>query len=351
MTSELERLRWLSEWTERHGNRSANVPIGIGDDAAAWSPPPGDSVVLSVDVQVEGVHFRREWLSPYELGRRAIDVSASDLAAMAARPGGVLLALNVSQETPEADFRELFRGLAERAREHDLAILGGNLSRGPLSISVTVVGSAPAERLLRRDGAREGDAIYVTGQPGRAGLGRALLERAPPERSRVEGALEAEAIRRFVAPQARLKEAPALREKFDPHAMIDLSDGLAADLSHVLTASAPGAGKPLGAILDRRALRAVLEGSGPGEEASDGFTTLASRLGLDPLTAVLEGGEDYELLFTASPRELAPREEELPVTQIGEIIAGAGDGELLISGDGTTTRWEVSGFDHYRGGA
>ena len=84
----------------------------------------------------------------------------------------------------------------------------------------------------------------------------------------------------------------------------------------------------------------------PGEEASDAFTTLASRLGVDPLTAVLEGGEDYELLFTASPRERAPPEEELPVTRIGEIIAG--DGELLISGDGTTTRWEVSGFDHYR---
>ncbi len=349
MTSERERLRWLSEWTEQHGSRSANVPIGLGDDAAAWSPPPGDSVVLSVDVQVEGVHFRREWLSLYELGRRAIDVSASDLAAMAARPGSVLLALNVSQETPEADFRELFRGLAERAREHDLAILGGNLSRGPLSISVTVVGSAPAEHLLRRDGAREGDAIYVTGQPGRAGLGRALLERAPLERDPAEGTIEAEAIRRFIAPQARLKEAPALREEFDPHAMIDLSDGLAADLSHVLAASASGAGKPLGAILDRRALRAVLEGSSPGEEASDAFTTLASRLGVDPLTAVLEGGEDYELLFTASPRERAPPEEELPVTRIGEIIAG--DGELLISGDGTTTRWEVREFDHFGGSA
>jgi thiamine-monophosphate kinase len=320
------------------------VVLGVGDDAAAWTPPAGHSVVLSVDAQVEGTHFAPGWLTPAEIGRRAVLVAASDLAAMAAEPAGVLASLVLPATLDEASFRELFRGIVDGAGACDLAVLGGNLARGPLSLSITAIGSAPAGALRTRAGARHGDVVFVSGHPGRAALGRALLAAG----RRPATAPEELARAAFAAPAPRLRAALALAREVEIHALIDLSDGLGPDLGHVLEAASP----TLEARLDGARLHALLDA--PGHDGPRGMRALAVALDLDPLETVLGGGEDYEVLFTAPPacedavmRHAAAA--RCPVRRIGTLAEGAGG--VWVTGSGRRPRrWSGEGFDHFSRG-
>jgi thiamine-monophosphate kinase len=338
---EFERIRWLRAAAEgapvRGGSPAGRLFLGIGDDAALWSPPSGEAAVLTVDAQVEGIHFRRGWLTAGQIGARAVATSASDLAAMAARPGGVLLAMFLPPDTEERFFRDLFRGAANEARRAGLAILGGNLSAGPLAVSVTSVGSARPERAVGRRGARPGDGAYVTGWPGRSRIGRALLEAAggePRASRRARGAC----LRAFRTPRARLAEARYLAERVRPRSMIDVSDGVAQDLGHLLEEGSRR-GRALGAVLELSRLAALLEEGGCG--------ALARSLGLDPSATALSGGEDYELLLSAEP-EIADRAARefrrrfgIPLTRIGTVVPQPG----LRSEDGRPIH--PPGFDHF----
>jgi thiamine-monophosphate kinase len=200
---------------------------GIGDDAAVLDVPAGERLVASTDASVEGVHFRREWLSSEEIGGRAAAAALSDLAAMAATPLGLLLALGLPAAWRD-DVRELARGVGAMAERCGCPIVGGNLSRAAeLSLTVTVLGGA--RRPLRRSGARPGDTLYVTGRLGGPGAALRALQSggAPSPADRV----------RFAAPMPRLREARWLAER-GAHAAVDVSDGLLADAAHVARASA-----------------------------------------------------------------------------------------------------------------
>ncbi|HEU4628159.1 MAG TPA: thiamine-phosphate kinase [Gemmatimonadaceae bacterium] len=261
---------------------------GIGGDCAELELPPGQRLVVSTDSSVEGVHFRREWLAPREIGYRAAAAALSDLAAAAAEPLGLLLALTVPDGW-RADAGALADGVAKAALAAGAPIVGGDLSRGgELSLTVTVLGAAAHP--LRRDGARAGDALFVTGALG--GPGAAV-------RAWVGGGVPAAEHReRFAHPVPRLAEARWLRAH-GATAAVDLSDGLAADAAHLAAASGVRLRLDVDAVPCVAGVRV--------EEA-------------------LASGEEYELLVAAPARlDVAAfaRAFGLPLTRVGRVEAGA----------------------------
>ncbi len=343
---EFQWIRWIRSLESRPA--SPAFPLSIGDDAAIWTPGKGLSVVLSVDAQVEGVHFRRDWLTLREIGERAVTSSVSDLAAMAARPAAILVSIVLSPETSDAQFRQLHGGLHRSARSYGIRIIGGNLSSGPLSIAVTAVGEGRASELVRRSGARAGDDIWVTGHPGLARLGLRTLAlgsaRTHSGLTVADRVLLKRAIAAFVSPRARLKESQAISKALLPTAMIDLSDGLGSDLAHILEESTTASGHSLGAEVWEEPLS--------GEES---FDRVARALGETGVGTALEGGEDYELCFTTKPGahleqkvgELS-RRLKLRITKIGRIVARRG--LRLVDSRGKIRKVVKRGWDHFHGG-
>jgi thiamine-monophosphate kinase len=249
-----------------------DVIIGIGDDGAVTQPDPGAELVVATDTIVEGTHFPAG-TPAHALGHRCLAVNLSDLAAMGAQPAWCTLA--ISLPTGSADWvSEFAAGFMQLAAKHGIALIGGDTVRGPLSITVTVHGQIPAGTAIRRDGAGSDEGIYVTGQPGAAAAGLALLQEAaaPVDASH-------ELIRRFYYPDPRVVEGVSLREFAT--AMIDVSDGLHVDLERLLRASG------CGAMLDVEQIR-------PAAIAIEQFG--AERA----LSYALAGGDDYELCFTVS---------------------------------------------------
>jgi len=265
---------------------------GIGDDAAVLDVPAGERLVASTDATVEGVHFRREWLSSEEIGARAATAALSDLAAMAARPLGLLLALGVP-ESWQGELAELARGVGASAERAGCPIIGGNVTRArELSLTITVLGSAA--HVLRRSGALPGDLVYVTGLLG--GPAAAL-------RALQSGHVPAPAhMIRFTDPRARLAEAHWLAGA-GATAAIDVSDGLGADVAHLARASV--------ATIELEAANIPhLEGV----SAED----------------ALRSGEEYELVMTFAPDaalDVAQFERRfgIPLTHIGEVREAAGE--------------------------
>lgn len=306
--------------------------IGIGDDAAMLRPARNRAEIVTTDMLVEGVHFRREWSSPADIGAKAVLVNVSDLDAMGAEPRVATLSLALPDDLPLADFDALIDGVAEAARASRLAIAGGNLTRspGPLVIDVTAIGAVHARKVLRRDGAREGDEVYVTGSIGAGAAGLRWLERhGMPEPSHAAFP----AVRRACRPAPAIGVGKILSRTGASRAAIDLSDGLADGLRRLSEDSGAGIRIDAAALPIDPSARAV-------------FTSL----GVDVLEASLEGGDDYELLFTISPRNRgrfrgARRLLEPPVTRIG-VVTGA-PGVVISTPDGDrplTSR----GFDHFQ---
>ena len=269
------------------------VRLGIGDDAALLRLRSGEELAVSTDAFVEGVHFRYANESPRTIGRRAIAASLSDLAAMGARPVGCVVALAAPPSLPLARFDGLAAGMAREAAHHGAPLCGGNLTRArQTAISVTVLGAVRSGRALTRKGSRPGDRILVTGRLGRAALERARAERAGGRVRHV--------------PEPRIAAGRKLAGLGARIACIDVSDGLAADLRHLL-------GTGLGADLDPEAL-----------PLARGVAGGARRLGLDPHRLALTGGEDYELLFTLPPgrpgREALARRLGVEVSELGTVV-------------------------------
>ena len=281
----------------------------IGDDAAIVDVPAGERLVATTDTSVEGVHFRREWLNHFEIGYRATAASLSDLAAMAARPIGVLIALTLP-EVDRAEARELATGIREGAAASMCPIIGGDLSAGKdLSLTITALGSVA--RPIPRAGAKVGDRVYVTGILG----GPAAAVRAwkagiePSERDRA----------RFAHPIPRIEAAMGLAARGATSA-IDISDGLAADLAHVAAASK---------------VRIEVD---------------ADRIPrFDDISAIeaASAGEEYEIVVTAPGIDVRRFSEEfgLELTEIGRVVAGPPGVELRQGGERVTA---PAGYDHFR---
>ncbi len=312
----LERLRKL-------GSRGRRVEIGIGDDCAVVRLG-STRLVLTTDALVEGVHFHLRWHDAAGLARKAFAVNASDLAAMGARPRFALLSLVLPGSAPARMVDSFVRGFGRACREFGCALVGGNLSGSDRwMISVTLVGE-PSGPALRRSGARVGDLLYVSGFPGAAALGREIL--LGRRRGR-----KAE-TRAFLRPEPRLGLGAMLARRRFASAAIDVSDGLLQDLGHLCRASAVGAVVEARRLPLARPLRPL-----PRAEA---------------LALVLRGGEDYELLFTASPAkaravEAAARRHRFGIHRIGRIVRGRG--ARVLDAEGRELRVEHSGFDHFSG--
>lgn len=295
----------------------AGVVLGVGDDGALLTLPAGHELVVSTDTLVAGVHFLPD-APAHAIGHKALAVNLSDLAAMGATPRYVLLALTLPQldDTWVGDFMSGWRALAVR---HGVALVGGDTTRGPLSITVTALGSAPSGAALRRAGAMPGDGIYLSGALGGAGLAlRARRGEVTLSVAQLSGAQQ-----RLDYPQPRVGLGEALRGVAS--ACVDVSDGLAADLGHVLTASG------VGARLDLEAMPWC-----PGVAPDD-----------DARAAALSAGDDYELCFTA-PSASATAVQALaglaPVTRIGTIEAEPG--LRLLRADGSRLQLTREGYDH-----
>lgn len=301
----------------------ADVVLGIGDDAAVVRPKADHDIAVSVDTLIEDVHFPAKTPAA-AVGHKALAVSLSDLAAMGAEPAWTTLALTL----PRADERWLaafsagFFGLADGYR---LALIGGDLTRGSLSITLQIMGWLPRGESLRRDGARPGDLIFVTGTIGDAGLGLAAVRH-----TRTLDAVSREwCLSRLNQPMPRVDAGLRLRGMAS--AAIDVSDGLATDLARVLSASHVGARVELNSIPLSTAARAVFAGD------------------VD-WRGVLTAGDDYELLFTVSPAreaDLAHRfaDADCGITRIGTVEQAAGVRYTL--GDAAWTLDVADGYDHF----
>lgn len=297
----------------------ADVVLGIGDDCALVKPPAGMTLAISTDTLVSGVHFFPD-VEPVALGHKALAVNLSDLAAMGAQP--LWSTLNLTLPSADSSFVDDFvRGYVELAKQHSICIIGGDTTRGPLNIAVTVIGSVSPALALQRAGARVGDLIFVSGDLGAAA---AAVQR------RLAGESELAAFtERLERPQPRV--ALGLKLLGLARCAIDISDGLLAELGHICRASGTGARIqcaqiPVHAMLLRN---------------------------FDPAQALdfaLSGGDDYELCFTAAPKHseaiaAIASELGLAITPIGEIVAGT-EVELL-SASGAPYTITRRGFEHF----
>ena len=317
--AEFDLIRRLTADWGGGAERVEGVTVGPGDDAAVLE----DGWVVSTDLAMEGVHFRRAWLSPDEIGGRAVAAALSDLAAMAAEPIAILLSMAGSAEDRECGLLEAVGvGARDAARACGASLIGGDLSRspGPLVIDVVALGRAMSPVL--RSGARVGDALYVTGRLGGSAAALEYFQRGerPPEELR----------RRFARPEPRLREARLLAASDELHALIDVSDGLAGDVRHLAAASGVGVEVDVDAV--------PVEGwVGPG-----GSSAARRR--------ALTGGEDYELLF-AAPRSiekvfavLTSACADVSVTRVGRVVEG--DEVRFLDSNGSAID-PGSGWDHF----
>ena len=305
-----------------------DIVLGIGDDAACVRLRR--NAVVTVDCVVEGVHFRREWMRPAELGRRAFRAAVSDLSACGAAPRFALLALTMPPAFPVAEALGFVRGLVRDGEGVGVALVGGNVSAAPVfTATLTIIGEA-GPRLLRRDQARVGDVIYVTGPLGGSAAGVALLER---------GAAKGPLQTLYRRPPLRVEAGRALATRREIGAVIDVSDGLVQDLSHVCRASGVSALIDVAAVPMPPALARLHGGRGQGLLA-------------DPRRLALAGGEDYELLFTVRARTAETGSVE-------KLLAGSGCrahriGRVVRRGraavfDAADGRALAGGFTHFGG--
>lgn len=304
--------------------RDPCVRVPPGDDATVIAPSAGEALVISSDLCVEGVHFRRAWLDWESVGYRAAAAALSDLAAMAARPIGILVSLALPPELDSGVSDALAAGIGACLRRHDASLLGGDLSASPGPVLLDVVAIGSAARPIGRSGARPGDELWVTGTLGGAGVATAGWERGLEPDPRARAAFE--------RPHPRLSEATALAERAVIHAIIDLSDGLASDAAHLAAAS----GVRLEIELAALPLHDILL------EYADRETAVRLAIG---------GGEDYELLIAAPPglRSVAAGlggELGCGLSRVGRVVPG--EHVAWLEESGREVRIEVPGWNHFR---
>jgi len=304
----------------------AQVILGIGDDAAATALTPGMILLSTADMLAEGIHFNLDWTDPATLGRKSLAVNLSDIAAMGGIPRYALLSLAIPQEFSLEFMESFMNGFLAQAERYGVSLIGGDTSasKAGLVISVTLLGEQYPDRISKRSGACSGDLVCVSGTPGDSALGLDFLKSGTPT---------GEPVNRHLDPVPRVELGMALAERGIPSAMIDISDGLCADLGHILESSCKGAR----ICLDDLPL-------------SDSFKRSVAKNSQNYYRFPLSGGEDYELLFTLHPSKL--KDAEYAALVSGTSIAAIGEitdetGLLLAFADGSSYDAELSGYDHF----
>lgn len=316
-----------SEFTliARHFTRPVKrARLGVGDDCALLAPTPGHEFAVSTDMLVAGTHFFAG-TDPRRLGHKSLAVNLSDLAAMGAQPRYATLALALP-DAGAAWVEQFAAGFFALAERHGVELVGGDTTRGPLAICVTVFGEVPNGQAIRRDGAAIGDDVWVSGTLGDAALGLMALK----SDAMLDAADRAYCVGRLESPEPRIDLGLALHGV--AASMIDLSDGLAGDLAHIAHASGVGARINVDALPLSPALRRQSQARS--------------------LRCALSGGDDYELCFTAAvqQRELVVavgRSVGLTITRVGSMFAAATNPQvMLVDSDGRILP-PMSGFDHF----
>lgn len=305
-----------------------SVVLGIGDDAAIVQPAQDQQLLIAIDTLNCGVHFS-EQCSPADIGYKALAVNLSDIAAMGGEPLWFTLALSLPESDPQW-LAEFCSGMRELLQQYPVSLIGGDTTRGPLSITIQIAGQVPATAALRRDQLSIGDDLYITGNPGEAAAGLALSDTV------IVNEQQRQLLQRLHRPEPRVALGQALRGI--AHACIDVSDGLSADLSHMLNASAEHQAQPTGACLFAESLpvSAALQ---------DTVSSITQQR-----EYILHGGDDYELCFSAAPEqkqviEALAMQYGLAITCIGQVIAEPG---LFLQENQQRQPITPAGFDHFR---
>jgi thiamine-monophosphate kinase len=319
---------------KRRARAHDQVRVGIGDDAAVINTGGATDLIACSDLMVEGVHFRSEWGEPRLIGHKALAVTLSDVAAMGGAARFAMISIALPRRLSPGLIEEIFQGLFDLADACEVAVIGGDTSgsRDSLFIDTSVIGECAAGRAVTRRGARAGDILYITGSLGASMLGLQLLEQGVRLKDCGNNLACLRALTKHLAPEPRLKEGRAIGEMNIATAMIDISDGLSTDLWHILDESGCGAIIHAGAIPIDESVRSMA----------------ASATKIDPLRLALNGGEEYELLFTSRPDDRSRVEGiasslGVSITEIGEIVAGTG---LHLERDGVLEPAPPSGYEH-----
>ncbi len=327
-------IRRIGSLLNKEGVRSEQVTLGIGDDTASFLPRSGYEVLITCDCMVEGRHFLSGKIRPYDLGRRAMTLNISDIGAMGGRPLYALVSLGLRPEILVLDVEEMYRGFLAELNPLGASIIGGNLttSGDGMFIDITLTGEVEQGKAVRRSGAKPGDAILVTGYPGQAAAGLQLLLRMPDDSKILVHPL----VKIYNTPSHRAQLGEAIAKAGCPTAMIDTSDGFLGDLGHICEESG------VGAELFKEKL-----------PLSEALREAALVLHRDPYDFFLGDSDDYELVITCRPqnvallRSIAARCCPVPLTEVGRITDGSLGITLLLPG-GERHPVELSGWDHFR---
>lgn len=322
-----KKLRSMGEFglirrIQEQAGSAAHLVKGIGDDCAVQRQEPGRELLTSTDLLIEGIHFDRRWISMEQLGRKAVAVNISDIAAMGGVPRSLLLGVACSTKVSDRDLQEFIAGFLAEAQSYSVVLAGGDTSRspGPLMISVTVLGEVEKGQAICRSGAAPGEAIYVSGTLGGSALALHQLQQGeqPSE----------ELARQHHTPKAQVALGRLLAQRQLATAMLDISDGLLADLGHIAEDSG------VGAELQLAALPLCPE------------FVVALEQNPQLIDLALSGGEDYQLLLTAKEQRLDQQPELAGLlTRIGTITQGT---EVIVKrADQTRYRCARGGFDHF----
>ncbi|MBU0506312.1 MAG: thiamine-phosphate kinase [bacterium] len=315
--------------------RNPQLIKGIGDDAAVVKKDTHTVHVISKDLLIEDIHFELKFTSWLDLGKKAMAVNLSDIAAMAAKPAYALVALGIPSKMTSSDISELYTGLEYVANEFSVSIVGGDLSRSPdkLFISITVVGEVTNTGCKYRDGAQEGDGIYVSGPLGSAAIGFAGLKK--------KKIIDHAYVQAFKNPRPRIALGSLLAECSYVHAMIDTSDGLVQDLEHMMHAS-------------KMQARLVLDDIPIEKE----FHETCKKLKLDPVETLLTGGEDYQLLFCMDDKKLPnllkklEMKRNIQINRIGSVMKPCEDSHTptiqVFDSKQKEVKIKTKGFDHFK---
>ncbi len=328
--SDIGEFKLLAQIKKRLATSSPNVVLGIGDDAAAFSLPGAKLGLLSRDLLLEGVHFDLNYITPHQLGHKALAVNLSDIAAMGGVPRYALVSMALPADTTLEFVTELYDGLKALGEQYGTAIIGGDTSASPntIMISISLWGEVEKELLLSRRGAKPGDHLLVTGCLGEAAAGLALLRANKPDS-------HPGLVKRQLTPTPLCKEARLIAKSRRASSMIDLSDGLASDIKQLTKESNVGAEIWLNRL-----------------PISQAVADAARQLGLSVYELALGGGEDYELLFTVPADKLDhliqefTKQHQTPLSVIGCIESGA-RGIHFIDSNGQPVI-PKKGYEHFK---
>jgi thiamine-monophosphate kinase len=331
----IHRLRTVLAEIERgHDPYDSYIVVGIGDDTAVLSPTSGQQTLVTCDIQVAGRHFVPAWTTPRELGMRCAAVNLSDIGAMGGLPRAAIVSLAIGPQIAVEDLEELYRGMGARLLEHGARLVGGNVSglADGFVIDVTLLGEVESGGAVRRDTAAPGDIVWVTGAPGSSAAGLGLLQANGGARPPAFEAM----VHAYLRPTARPREGRALGTSGAVSAMIDLSDGLIGDLTHMVET------RPIGIMLREEAL-----------PIGDPLVAAAAAIGRTPISLLLGASDDYELIFTTPPdkAEQAIRAlrsvSDVAAWPIGEVIASAPGQVLIEDRQGRRHAAGARGWDHF----